>query len=108
MAAFGLPGVVMLSSIPLALGIVPPNCFYGFRTPKTRSSPKIWYPANRFAGWSLLVAGLAAFLFQPDFLVSPPRLAGYRAVHLDERRLRGIRRSRGRRLLPLPATPLSR
>jgi hypothetical protein len=67
LAAYVLPGVVMLAAIPMALGIVPPNRFYGFRTPKTRSSPEIWYPANRFAGWSLLLSGLAAFCFNLIF-----------------------------------------
>lgn len=47
-------------SVPLILHLVPPNGMYGFRTPATRSSPAIWYPANAFAGWTLLVASVAS------------------------------------------------
>ena len=53
-----LPGLVVLLAAPLTMGKVPPNQLYGFRTPKTRSSPAIWYPANRFAGWAMMAAGL--------------------------------------------------
>lgn len=45
-------------NVPLALGRVPPNDVYGFRTPKTVSNPAIWYPANRACGR----LGIAIFL----------------------------------------------
>lgn len=45
-------------SIPLILGKIPPNGWYGFRVRKTMDHPEIWYPTNRFAGWGLLVTGL--------------------------------------------------
>jgi uncharacterized membrane protein len=48
----------LLRAVPLVLGKAPPNRFCGFRTRKTLSSPAIWYPANRIAGW-LLIAGSA-------------------------------------------------
>ncbi len=44
-------------SIPLIRGCVPPNVFYGFRTTKSLSDPKIWYEINRFSGIDLLIAG---------------------------------------------------
>ncbi len=44
-------------SIPPILGRVPPNRYYGFRTKKTLSDPKIWYEANRVSGHDLLIAG---------------------------------------------------
>jgi hypothetical protein len=44
-------------SIPLIVGLVPPNRLYGFRTAKTRSDPRIWYAVNRVAGWDGLAAG---------------------------------------------------
>jgi hypothetical protein len=43
-------------SVPLIIRVVPPNGLYGFRTAATQSSPAIWYPANAFMGWALLVA----------------------------------------------------
>lgn len=57
---FVLLGIVMVGlSLPLALGKVPPNWFYGFRTPKTLSSPDLWYAANRSLGRDGVVAGVA-------------------------------------------------
>ena len=53
-----VPGLIVLGSIPMAVGKVPPNWFYGFRTSKTLRSPGVWYPANRFAGWAMIAAGV--------------------------------------------------
>ena len=50
--------LVAIISVPLILGVVPPNGIYGFRTAVTRSSRAIWYPANAFMGWALLVAAV--------------------------------------------------
>jgi hypothetical protein len=38
---FFLPAILGLLAVPMILGIVPPNHLYGFRTPKTLSSPDI-------------------------------------------------------------------
>lgn len=55
---FGLVGILFVGlSIPLIQNRVPPNRFYGFRTPKTLSDPKIWYEVNHISGNDLLVAG---------------------------------------------------
>ena len=48
--------LVAIISIPLIVGVVPPNGIYGFRTHLTQSSRAIWYPANAFMGWALVVA----------------------------------------------------
>ena len=48
--------LIAIISVPLILGVVPPNGIYGFRTAVTRSSRAVWYPANAFAGWALLAA----------------------------------------------------
>jgi uncharacterized membrane protein len=45
--------------IPLILEKVPPNRWYGLRVAKTLSSERIWYPANRVAGYDLLLVGIA-------------------------------------------------
>ncbi|MCX6591739.1 MAG: SdpI family protein [Acidobacteria bacterium] len=45
-------------AIPLILQRVPPNIWYGFRTSKTLSDPRIWYQANATSGRYLLVASL--------------------------------------------------
>jgi uncharacterized membrane protein len=71
-ATYFLPVLVILLSVPLVLGKVPPNGAYGFRTPKTLSSPLIWYPANRVAGWSLIVAGAVALVLNVGLSLLAP------------------------------------
>jgi hypothetical protein len=54
---FLIPSIIFfLISIPLICGFVPPNRVYGIRTAKTMSEPRIWYRANNFCGWALLVS----------------------------------------------------
>lgn len=55
-----LAGLFILISIPLVLRKVPSNRLYGFRTPKTLRSDKIWYEANAFFGRGLIVASLVS------------------------------------------------
>ena len=47
---------VYLVSIPLVRKRVKPNGLYGFRTPKTLSSERIWYAANRDCGQALMAS----------------------------------------------------
>jgi uncharacterized membrane protein len=49
--------VLILVSLPMIMERVPPNRWYGFRTPRTRSDPRVWYPANRIAGQYFAFAG---------------------------------------------------
>ena len=63
LVAYLLPGLAALVAVPMVLGRVPPNSAYGYRTPKTLSSERIWYPANRFAGWAFLIAFALAITF---------------------------------------------
>ncbi len=60
LAAYVLPGLAIVFGIPMALGVIPPNRFYGYRTRKTLGSTAIWYQANRAAGWSMVLCGAAA------------------------------------------------
>src|SRR5262245_12698264 len=63
-------------SIPLIQGRVGPNRWYGFRVRRTLEDPKVWYPANAYAGWQLLGLGMAvvvvatAMYFVPDLDVA--------------------------------------
>jgi uncharacterized membrane protein len=43
--------------VPLLRGWIPRNRWSGFRVPKTLSSDRIWYEANRVAGRDLMIAG---------------------------------------------------
>lgn len=48
-------------SIPLMLDRVPPNRFYGCRTARSLSDPKVWYAANRVFGKNFLISGILVF-----------------------------------------------
>jgi hypothetical protein len=48
--------IFTIISVPLILRVVPPNGLYGFRNARTQSNPAIWYQANAFMGWALLVS----------------------------------------------------
>ena len=58
-------------SIPLILGKIGPNPWYGFRVKKTLSDPAVWYPANAYAGKRLLIVGLIGSLFALLFFFVP-------------------------------------
>jgi hypothetical protein len=57
---FGLPALMFVLGIPLALKSVPPNRFYGFRTSATFSSLEVWYKVNFATGLALIAAGIVA------------------------------------------------
>ena len=44
--------------LPMALGKVPQNNWYGFRFPVTMRSQEAWDTANRQYGWWLVLAGV--------------------------------------------------
>jgi uncharacterized membrane protein len=58
-------------SIPLILGKIGPNPWYGFRVRKTLNDPAVWYPANSYAGKRLLVVGLIGSVFAVLFYFVP-------------------------------------
>lgn len=61
LAVMGLAALVeFLVAVPLALGKVPRNPWYGLRTRKTLASDAVWYPANRYAGRALAAAALVS------------------------------------------------
>jgi len=54
--------LVIVIAIPMILGRVKPNNWYGFRTRTTLSTPDIWYPANAYAGRLLVWLGIVDIL----------------------------------------------
>ena len=52
--------VVAATSLPLIMGVVPPNQVYGFRTARTLADERLWYRANFFCGWALFAAALVS------------------------------------------------
>jgi uncharacterized membrane protein len=74
-AVYMLEGLLlMLMARPMIKRRVRPNRFYGFRTPKTLSSPAIWYPANEFSGRRLFNSGAIITLF--SLVLAPLNLLG--------------------------------
>jgi len=56
---FLIPSIIILViSLPLVLGWIPRNRFYGVRTRKTLSDNRLWYTSNRFGGWLFIVSSL--------------------------------------------------
>lgn len=51
------PLLIALVSLPMALGIVPPNRLYGLRTTRTLESADIWYASNFRAGTAGVMLG---------------------------------------------------
>jgi hypothetical protein len=68
--------IVIILAVPLILKKIPPNGFIGFRTPKTLSTPEIWYAANRYLGWALLFAGLSALICDGALFCFPGTVNG--------------------------------
>jgi uncharacterized membrane protein len=54
--------LLIVLAIPMILGRVKPNGWYGFRIPMTLEQGHIWYPANRYAGFWLLGLGIVLFV----------------------------------------------
>ena len=50
--------LLVLVSLPLLWGKIPPNPIYGFRVRATLENPAIWYPANRYAAKRLIWTGV--------------------------------------------------
>jgi uncharacterized membrane protein len=54
---FAVPAAILfLLAIPLVLGLIPRNRFYGMRTRTTLSNDRRWYSGNRVAGVAILLA----------------------------------------------------
>jgi SdpI/YhfL family protein len=64
-------GLLTALSIPLILGKIGPNPWYGFRVKKTLNDPAIWYPANAYAGKRLFVVGLSGTLIAAVLYIVP-------------------------------------
>ena len=52
-------GLCIALGIPLALGKIKPNSFYGFRIGKTLNDESVWYKVNEFTGRAFIGSGVA-------------------------------------------------
>jgi uncharacterized membrane protein len=54
---FTIPALLLfIVAVPLVLGVIPRNRFYGVRTARTLFDDGVWYPANRLAGAAIMAA----------------------------------------------------
>lgn len=95
--------LVIACSLPLGLGLVPPNPWFGIRFPQGFTSIDNWYRLNRFGGTALAIWGVSALgagcllvsrihlsrrvalalgLFYPLTLVIPVLITYLYALHL--------------------------
>jgi uncharacterized membrane protein len=68
--------------IPLALGKVKPNHFYGFRISKTLKDESVWYKVNAFTGRAFIWCG-ATILAAAFAVLALTRSMGLSAVALQ-------------------------
>lgn len=68
--------LIAILAVPLALRLVPPNRFYGFRTAQTLANRDVWFRVNRVAGWALIIADAAT----TSLYLSKPELASGRSL----------------------------
>jgi hypothetical protein len=57
LTTLSLYAVLALAALPLALGWVPPNRWYGFRFPGALFAPDLWYRLNALGG-QMFIGGL--------------------------------------------------
>lgn len=56
---FVIPSFIfLLISVPLVLGWIPQNRFYGVRTRKTLSDKRVWLAVNKLAGRLIITSSL--------------------------------------------------
>jgi uncharacterized membrane protein len=65
---FFIPSLLIsVIAIPLVLGVIPRNRWYGIRTAQTLSDERVWFRSNRFAGWTFLFSGMIYFVIARMF-----------------------------------------
>jgi len=81
---FALPSVILfVLCIPLAIGLIPRNRVYGFRTKRTLTDDATWFRVNRFAGVAIIIASAVYFTitfakpYDGDFRVWLVHLAAF-------------------------------
>jgi uncharacterized membrane protein len=72
---FFIPSLLIsVIAIPLVLGVIPRNHWYGIRTAQTLSDERVWLRSNRFGGWVFLFSSMIYFTIARMFpATKPPR-----------------------------------
>jgi cytochrome bd-type quinol oxidase subunit 1 len=54
---FAIPALILfIVAVPLAIGLIPRNRLYGFRTRRTLADDATWFRVNRSAGFGIMIA----------------------------------------------------
>jgi uncharacterized membrane protein len=70
---FFVPSLLISAfAVPLVLGLIPRNRWYGIRTAQTLSDERAWYRSNRFGGWTFLLSGMIYFVIARVFPAPKP------------------------------------
>jgi uncharacterized membrane protein len=77
-----VPSVLIAVSLPLVLGIVPLNRWYGYRTPRSMSSEAEWRRLNRIAGLAVIAVALVSPPVKAVLLLFVFEPSGQSLVHL--------------------------
>ncbi|MCB9134175.1 MAG: SdpI family protein [Anaerolineales bacterium] len=65
---FTIPALLfLLFALPLILGLVPPNKFYGIRDRRSLDHRDVWYRTNRVGGSALVLSSLIYLLIAAVF-----------------------------------------
>lgn len=73
--------VIALTAVPMVAGWVPPNPYYGFRTPATMATPDAWHFANRLMGCYMIASqGIAVASMSRLAATMETRFGGDRVV----------------------------
>ena len=65
--------LLIVLAVPMIMEKIKPNRWYGFRTSKTLGDEKKWYPANKYAGKAMVVAGIIIIILSA-LMMAMPRL----------------------------------
>ena len=70
---FFIPSLLIsVVAIPLVLGLIPRNRWYGIRTAQTLSDERAWYRSNRFGGCTFLFSGMIYLVIARMFPTPKP------------------------------------
>jgi len=59
---YGISVISVATGLPMALGMIAPNRFYGIRTARTMADPEVWYATNTAGGMAMVVFGIASVI----------------------------------------------
>jgi len=89
--AYAVIGLLLIGlAIPLILGKVRPNAWYGFRIRLTLDNPDIWYPVNARAGRQLCAAGVVVLTVALAALLVPEHLFPWYSLALAVALIAGV------------------